>query len=245
MNAPSRRPTRALSLVIGLALGLAACTDGPDLADTPTAPATDPDGTEDPRPSPINVDWNDADTVVGLANGWHVVHCEGDAPLLCVHDGDTLLGVIEAASWPIDDELAAVLDSEGTDAALTRHVADYHDTFEADRTEGCGEDYEYVAHETERVTLAGTVAVRYGFSGLRDGVEVERNVNVAGVLDGRLRLIVAVANVPESCVHSDEFVELAPSQLARLEPYLIALAAGSVLPPTEPTLDGAVASSDG
>ncbi len=90
--------------------------------------------------------------------------------------------------------------------------------------------YEYVAHETDQALLAGQPGVRYGFSGFLDGVEVERNVTFLGILDGQLKLITAVANAPTSCMHSDEFAELTPSNLVAFEPYLASLAADSVLP---------------
>lgn len=256
MNA-SRTRARTLSVVVGLILiGLAACSQQPagipsdpptdqDGIGAPTDPPTDPDDTGDPSADPIAVDWNDPGAVVTLDNGWELAHCEGDAPLLCVHDGDTLLGVVEAASSPFDDELAAVLDAEGLDAALARHVADYHETFAADRAEGCGDDYEYVAHETEQALLAGRPAVRYGFSGLLDGVEVERNVTILAIFDGQLKLITAVANASASCLHSEEFAELTPDDLITFEPYLTSLAAGSVLPPSTALLDGAVVGIDG
>lgn len=222
----------SIALAAGLAMAalLASACSSSDAAAPPTDPPTSPAPPSTPPTEAIEIDWNDAEATTTLGNGWTVSHCEGDAPLLCVYDGDEWLGVLEAGSSPLDDDLAATLEAEGLAATLAQHVEAYHATFEVDRENGCGPGYGYSALETVEATLAGNLALRYGFVGTRDGVEVERNLSYVSIVDGQLKLITATANDPDSCVYSDEFHELTPAALREFETHLDALAAGSRLP---------------
>lgn len=224
---PSRTP-RLLGALLAAAL-LAGCTDAASPTPSPDVPAT-PTETSAPV-AVLAVDWTDPDLEVPLAEGWVLRDCEGDAPLLCVHDGATVLGIIEAGGRPVDPELADVIAEQGLEAGLRSHVDGYHEAFTADRAHGC-DDYRYEAHPTELVTLAGVPALRYGFSGHSSaGVEVERNVNYVTVIGDELRTITAVANTEESCVYTDVVTELVPEELVAIQGSLDAVAAGSQLPP--------------
>lgn len=250
MRTTARSSLRVLVAVAAASgLLLSACTDAPA-----AAPAT-PEATGAPAPvatpptapvEPLAVDWTDPNLAIPLPGGWTLGDCDGDAPLLCIADGDTLLGSVEAASSPFDDHLAGVLHTQGLEAALRAHVASYHGTFRTDRAAGCPDGYAYEEHPTVTATLAGTPALRYGFS-VRDadGVEVERNLNYLTILGGQLKSVTAVANATRSCVHVDEFAELLPGQLAELQPTLDAIAAGSVLPASTAIVDGTVLGVDG
>lgn len=244
MHAPRSNVRRLLPAAIAV-VALAGCTDGSTASPTP-APTTPPSPTAAPAaPAPVEepgtptaspagavtVDWNDPDLDVPLAGGWSLRDCLGDAPLLCVHDGDEVLGIIESLRTPLGDELAATVATDGTEAALRSYIADYHGTFAADRAEGCAEGYGYEELPTELVTLAGSPALRYGFSGIApDGTEAERNISYATIVDDELEIVAAVSNSPASCVYSDTMTELTPDELRQLEPQLDALAAGSILP---------------
>lgn len=240
-------PLRRLAGVATVAaLALTACTDGP--APSSAAPGVTPVPTSSSTPDPIGplaVDWTDPDLAVELDNGWILRDCDGDAPLLCVHDGDDLLGVLEAGSSPLDDELAGILETEGVEATLRHHIAEHHGILSADRGRGCADGYRYEEHPTEPALLAGVPALRFGSSGYAGDAEVERNVNYITIWGGQLRSISAVANDPGSCVHSDTLVELRPQELARLQPELDSLVAGSVLPESTAIVDGTVLAIDG
>lgn len=249
-----RRPARiALATVALAALALTACSNDAGVAGPPSEPPTEapsetptgPDDVPTQAPASIEVDWTDADAVLTLDNGWAVQRCEGDAPLLCVHDGDTVIGIVEAGSSPFGDEIAQILETDGLEAALAHHAAGYHETFSANRETGCVAGYEYVELPTETATLGGLPALRYGFSGRIDGVEVERNVSYVTIAGGQLKLITAVANAEDSCVYSDTMQEFSPTALVEFEPYLEAVAAGSELPVSTAFVDGTVVAIDG
>lgn len=242
MHAPRSTLSRLLPAAIA-ALALAGCTDGSTAA--PTEPSPPPATAAPTSPAPVEepgtsaappagtgtVDWNDPALDVPLAGGWSLRDCLGDAPMVCVHDGDRPLGIIEAMRSPLGDDLTATLEADGLEAALRSYVAEYHETFSVDRTEGCAEGYGYEEHPTELVTLAGSPALRYGFSGIAaDGTEAERNITYVTIVDGQLELVTALSNTPASCVYSDTMMELEPAELRRIEPELDALMAGSILP---------------
>lgn len=237
----------AIALAAGLAIAalLASACSSSDAAPPPTGGPASPVPPTAPPSEAVVIDWNDAEGITTFANGWTVRDCEGDAPLLCVYDGDEWLGILEAASSPLDNELAALLDAEGPAAALAHHVESYHATFAVDRENRCGPGYGYTALDTVEATLAGHPALRFGFAGTRDGVEVERNLSYVSIFDGQLKLITATANDPDSCVYSDEFRELTPAALREFETHLDALAAGSRLPRSTALVDGSVVGVDG
>lgn len=243
MHAPRSTVRRLLPAAV-VAVALAGCTDGSSASPEPSAsPTGTPAGVPTPSPveepttpptSPaeaVRVDWNDPALDVPLAGGWSLRDCIGDAPMLCVNDGDELLGLIEAMRSPLGDELAAILRAEGPHAALRRYVDDYHETFTTDRAAGCAEGYGYEQLHTETVVLAGSPALRYGFAGIAaDGTEAERNISYVAIVGDQLEIVTVLSNTTASCVYSDTMIELDPSELRQLEPELDALMAGSILP---------------
>jgi hypothetical protein len=241
-------PNRHVALVAAgliLALAVAGCTqptaaNPPVASPTPTAPSPTP-----PPVAPIVVDLSPDGAPVMLDNGWTVQHCEGDAPLLCVRDGDgNVLGTVEFNSYPATDDIAAALERDEVIAALERRVADQHTSIAADRAKGCGAEYEYLAEPIGNASVGGRPAVLYGFSGIVDGREIERHRAYYTVHAGQLRVINAAASDPEGCM-AGGVGEFAPADLATFEPYLVRIVAGMDLPEAGAALtDGAVVGID-
>ncbi len=191
---------------------------------TPGAPP--PGGVE-----PITLDWT-AVTELTLENGWLVGGCGGDAPLRCVYDGAAAIGVVELIDFPAEADLLAALEQGEVEAWFEARIAGNHVLFESDRQESCGADYDYQPAPTEHLTIDGSPAATYGFSGFQDGREVERSRSYLVAHEGSLWIIISAASDPEGCMAS-ELIEFTPAQLAEFEPYFDRLARGSILPSGE------------
>ena len=235
------RPHRRLVLAVAalsLAVVAAACGTPTSEPQRPAPPISSPGGT--PAPSvpgapgadaPIAVDLAPGGDAVSLDNGWTVQHCEGDAPFLCVRDGaGTTLGIVEYVAYPASDAMAEAVADGTVAAALAAMVEEQHTAVAADRAEGCGPTYDYRA-EPVRLTAVGSgaPAAVYGFSGVVDGREIERQRSYFTVHDGEVWVLSAPASDPEGCMATD-LGELTPRDLAVFEPYLERIVAGLRLP---------------
>lgn len=178
----------------------------------------------------LAVDLSPGGAAVSLDNGWTVQHCEGDAPFLCVRDSArTVLGTVEYASYPIDDDLAAAVGEGRVLEALEAQATDRHEWVARDRAAGCGEGYEYRGAPVTRTTVGGQPGVRFAFTGVVDGREVERHRSYSTFHAGQLWILSAPASDPAGCMATD-LAEFAPADLATFEPYLDRVVAGSELP---------------
>ena len=164
--------------------------------------------------------WDAAAPAVVLPNGWTVTHCEGDAPLLCVTDGDRHVGLVELTAYPTD----------GTSVTLPERVEDFLGTMRDDRAAGCGADHRVPALPTTAAELGGEPAVHYGFDGRgADGIVHER---VRGWMTQRgdtVWVVSANAYAPDGCL-ANEGGEFQPDDLAFIEDGLDGLVAATPLP---------------
>jgi hypothetical protein len=162
---------------------------------------------------------------VDLGDGWSVIGCEGDAPLICVDRDGARVGVIELATFPVESfalpgfrEAAARGD---VDAAMRILADDFITTFERDRREGCGDAYRIEAEEPETSTVLGQAGLRYGYVARQDGAIVERQLNHGTIVGSEVVLANAPAYAAGGCVPREG--EFEPSVLDEFEPYLRAL----------------------
>lgn len=251
MRRPAQRHVLSVAAALTAVALLAGCSLTGDPAAGGTPPASEaPEGSEVPSeepsdPAPIAVDFASGGATVTLDNGWRVGHCEGEAPFLCVSDGDRLLGSVEYGSYPLSDDLAVALAEGRLVEALEARIAEQHEAIAADRAIGCGPDYEYVALPAQRTTVGGEPAVVYGFSGVVDGREVERHRSYFLVHAGQFWVVGAPASDPEGCMGTD-LPEFAPADLVTFEPYLDRIVAGSELPAEgRAVTDGIVIGTEG
>jgi hypothetical protein len=184
---------------------------------------------------------------VRTPDGSSVRPCSGEAPLLCVYQGRTLLGTVELATFP----LARDLDFQKMlgDAGIPLGSVDYTDpenmplvrmalaahatTYLADLAQDRGatypdKGYTFTPVAPEKVRIGNLPGVAYGFTGYdRDGRVFERWLTYAALDNNALYLFgMFYANgVPESF--------LSDKDLVRFEPYLRQILAHLRLPASE------------
>lgn len=218
------RTNRRLLPAVLFAAVAAAC--GTSQATPPSDPAAPPAG----ELPPIQASWTDDTLEVILDNGWTIRSCEGDAPLLCVLDGDRLLGDIELAEYPAEGDLTG---AEDLAAALRARGRDFLRSMEEDREIGCP-DFAFQEVDVRDATVAGGLAVRTGFV-LRDagGREVERVVIYVTLHEGAMWVVNASAYRGDGgCLSPEQ--DFAPADLEAFEPHLDALVRGTPLPEFAP-----------
>ncbi|HEU5085531.1 MAG TPA: hypothetical protein VFU14_19485 [Acidimicrobiales bacterium] len=228
---------RRTTIVLGaLVLVLAAATAFA-VSDTGDGDGGD-DGADDRDEQPADtvppgdvVDWGARDVRLDDER-WSVAFCEGDGPFVCFTGADGSSGSVELSSWPAEelDVVADVLAAGGTDAeALDAFVADFLQTFEADRHEGCGPGVEVVREGAEAVPVAGRTGVRYGFRVVRGGETVEHVLGHAVLADGSLHLLNASGLGDDACLEREGEFDISAFDAATVE-LVGRLAAASVLP---------------
>jgi hypothetical protein len=220
---------RATSPILPLALAaalLAGCSAGAPVSapvpDTPLAPVPPP-----PVPlPPIDVDWARGEVpLTTLVDGRTIRPCDGDAPVLCVHDHTGVLaGRVELGRWPAPDGDA---DPQGW---LRRQVDGFVAGLAADRTATCGDGYVVSLVDTPIAgEVDGAPAVTYRYVGVRSGTELERGVTTLVHRPGEVLAIAAVAYDAEGCVPA-EAGDFHPADLETFEAALDAVVRGSELP---------------
>lgn len=224
----------AAALLAGLVLtGCAGTSTSPPDVATPRPGATPSPASPSPTtaPDPITVDLTPGGNAAELGDGWRIQHCEGDAPLLCVHDADgTVRGLVEMNAHATPDELVRAQAEGDVVPALEAMVAAQHASVATDRVRGCGQQYTYRAEPAVHGTVGGEPAVVYAFSGFVDGEEVERHRAWYTVQSGQLWTINAAASSPGSCMADAELTEFSPADLAFVTPWLDRVVAGSRVP---------------
>lgn len=198
------------SLILLPILLVAACGRGGDSA---VVAAPDPTPTVPPAPITATVDWTARTITMDGDVAFDVNFCSGDAPLLCITDDGTQLGVLELASFP-----EPVLDFDAW-------ASSFYDSIASDRTAGCDPTYALDGDKPVAAPFAGALGVRYGFVGSAGGRPVERVLGYAINDAGSLRLLVANALADDACLARES--ELPLDVIDDLEPVLAAIAAGS------------------
>lgn len=205
----------ALSLIsIGLAFLAGACSTGSVETSAPTTIAPTTTTTALPV-DPITVEWTDT-TEVALPNGWAVRDCDGDRPHVCVYDGDTFLGDIEAlAGYPLDpDDVTA--EPRAVALAWARRMID---DFRADRSVGCAA-FTFTPLEITHSSVGGQPGARGGFTLADDsGRVVEHVINHYVVIEGRMTIINtdAYATTGGCLPPAEESPSFTPEHLAELD----------------------------
>jgi len=182
------------------ALIIANAGDGND--ERATAPTTAPPTTTAPNTSAPRIDWVRTGDV-GLGDGWHVVDCEGDAPLVCVEKDGVPVGFIEYISFDVST-LPNVDAAAGDREALLAQGCDYLDAISEDRAQGCEPGHRFVPDKTRVAEAADGLVVRYGFTAtLSDGRPSERTIQWAGIRGEDLVLVSAAAYDAGGCLGTE------------------------------------------
>lgn len=218
-----RRRSQAQYGVAALVLGLvvAACGTGESSSQQPPTSETEPIDQPTPVDPSMSIDWL-GEFQLTLDNGWVVIPCDGDAPMICVADGDQHLGFVELGSYSFDDA------SPDHIAALQLHADDFLATMRSDRAAGCP-DLTFEAFGPEEAVVDNRPGLRAGFQLTdADGTEVERHVLYWVVRDNVQWSITASGYATDGCM--EPIGEFAPADLAVFEPALGNIVAQSPLP---------------
>lgn len=242
--------TRWSLLVI--AVILAACSGAsPDAGPSPTPPTPAPtpaptDGAGVPdTDAPIVASWDIGAPGVELPDGSVAVHCEGDAPLLCIERDGAAVGLLELFDYELTPEFEAAA-ADDLDAALRAWADEHLEWVKSDRAAGCGDGYTFEAEPTRSTRLGMLPALQVGFTGTEGGVVTEHVRLWSTVAGGKRWIVTAQAASPDGCMASDELLVFEPAVMARMLPILDRVVAGTLLPGIEAGIeDGAVVSVDG
>lgn len=237
---------RRVTLTIAAVLAIAGCAGETEAGAPPVtgAPTDSPSPTQPAEPSspatpsapaspaddePVVASWTD-DVTVTLGD-WTVGRCdEGDAPLLCVRDGDQILGDLALHSFPMEPALEWV----SLERAAQEQAETFVESFTSDRAEGCG-DFTFTADPVRPTVVGGHPGSTTGFTLTDDdGRVVERVLVSITAYDGHYWLVQTDAYVADGgCLPPSETDRsFAPEDLADVEPFLAAVIAGTPLPET-------------
>lgn len=221
---------------------IATHTVSPQVTPTLAAIATSSIATPTPNTTTSNV----FGVVLGAAEapaGWTVQPCEGEGPLLCIMEGNELVGRIELNVTHLETrpDFQETLKKQGLTptsidyknpehaqkiaAAMRVFVEDYHGVFEQDRAQRYKDEATYTRMETQDAQVGVMPGVRYGFTVTdKDQKVLERWISFAA-FDGTLFYILVPHYDPDSffSFKSDE-------DLREFEPYLPKLMANLRLP---------------
>lgn len=226
MNDVKLRAATAALMILSLVTG--ACTTAAVGGEPPDQPAAAPtEETADPaRRMPIRVDWSGPTLPpTTLPGGWELTRCEGDAPLLCVADGDAVLGTIGSGRWTPEDPVGDAV------AFLHAQLADHLDAFADDRATACGAGYRFGLDGEPRVlTVDGSPALTYATVGTDAAGKVHERAYTTTIVAGdEVVWIAAVASDPEGCMGGGAIGEFTPADLEEFAPWYAAMIDGSTL----------------
>ncbi len=196
-------------------------------------------------PPTVGNTWNKSLGRTPIPEGWEVIPCEGNSPLLCVSSQGKLLGTVEVGVYSLGDYpkfqehllnagifLDYPLDYQNPEyqkkllTALKAWVADVNDTILRDRQQTFNNKILFSAYPPQPASVGKLPGIRYGFVGIKPegGVQELHISHVA--FDGQDLYVMTTAFDPDSV--TGKFDEL--ENLAIFQPYFAAIAANLNLP---------------
>jgi hypothetical protein len=222
----------------------------PSVEEKPTPTTTtnyynSPVNTPTITPPTVGNTWNRILGKTPLPEGWEVIPCEGNSPLLCVSSQGKLLGTVEVGVYSLADypkfqqnliNVGIFPDSQPDYhspeyqnklfTALQAWVADVNGTILRDRQKTFNNTIIYSTYPPQPAFVGKLQGIRYGFVGIKPegGVQELHISHVA--FDGQDLYVMTTAFDPDSV--TGKFDEL--ENLAIFQPYLAAIAANLNLP---------------
>jgi len=217
---------RLLPIAIGLLIstGLMACTnlqmDSQPTPSEPVSPTLSEDGT---APSPDAIASASWATILGATSapeGWRVTPCE-NPNLLCVYEGDNLIGTVELFTQPVVGSAfeAMLTASEGEPTeALRAWTEELYASIERDRQIG-DSTVQFSADPPEPVMVGNLPGLRYSYTTTHaTGALVDRAIGYAATDGTTLYAIVTgvISGDPSGSFSSDEAVQQFTPHLAEI-----------------------------
>jgi hypothetical protein len=201
--------------------------------------------TPENTPPKVGNTWNRILGKTPLPEGWEVIPCEGNSPLLCVSSQGKLLGTVEVGVYSLADYPkfqqnlinAGILPDSQPDyhspeyqnklsTALQAWVADVNETILRDRQKTFNNTILFSAYPPQPASVGKLPGIRYGFVGIKPEGGVQE-LHISHVtFDGQDLYVMTTAFDPESV--TGKFDEL--ENLAIFQPYFAAIAANLNLP---------------
>ena len=226
------------------ATGEPAITATAELA-TATVPPPEVASPTSPPPTPYDGTFWTAGNVFSIIlgpapapAGWQVQPCEGEAPWLCLLDGQDIVGYVELSVYPLDThpdfqailaelglEAGLELPPDDTRAALAALAQDYLDIIREDRQITYPDDT-FIRIEPEPVQVGQLPGLAFGFVRENAAGEVQERYLNFNAFDGR---VIYWLTAPYDPANVTTFVS--DEALTQFEPHLREIIAGLLLPP--------------
>jgi hypothetical protein len=166
-----------------------------------------------------------------LADGLEVGPCPGggNAPLRCVSRNGKVITTFELIRFPVKS-IDVLRNAAGTDIVIGLHAVaeDAFDSFQEDRSKGCGAGTTFGGPTLVEQPVAGRDGLHWWFSMSRAGAVDEVVDSWATVLGTDMVLIRYAGYGPDPCL-PPEGASSDPATLEKLRPTLAAAVAGATL----------------
>lgn len=222
----------ALAGLLLASVGLIACSDL-QMRPQPATPdqissSTDSNGTlNETSPSPSNetsapapVSWSSILGSTSAPEGWRVEPCVNPS-LLCVYQGEELMGTVELFSQPVaGSEFERILAEAQREpiVALRRWTDIQYESIRRDRQIG-DSTIRFAAEPPEEVAVGNLQGIRYGFTNTHaNGVLIDRAIGYAAT-DGTTLYVIAtgvISQDPTGSFSSDEDAQIFLPHLATI-----------------------------
>lgn len=220
----SLRSLSLLSLLV-IPLGLMACTMQMRPQPAPIPPENISSSGTSPvpeavAPSSVPVSWSQILGETSAPEGWRVEPCVNPT-LLCVYEGEEIIGTVELFTEPVaGSQFGQILEEEKGEPvpALQRWIESHYETIRSDRQLGIP-TAQFSADTPEQVAVGNLEGLRYGFTTTHEnGVLIDRSIGYMAT-DGTTLYGIAtgvISQDPTGSFSSDEQAQEFLPHLAKI-----------------------------
>ncbi|MBD2155295.1 hypothetical protein [Leptolyngbya sp. FACHB-16] len=201
---PSLRSLSLLGLLV-IPFGLMACADlqmrpqpappSPDAVSSPGNTASAPGAV---APSSVPVSWSQILGETSAPEGWRVEPCVNPT-LLCVYEGDEIVGTVELFTEPVEgSQFGNILAEEGGQPipALRRWIELHYETIRSDRQIGMPTT-RFTSEPPEETAVGNLPGLRYGFTTTHEnGALIDRSIGYMAT-DGTTLYVIATGMISQ------------------------------------------------
>jgi hypothetical protein len=186
-----------------------------------TRSSTDPSSIpEAVTPASVPVSWSQILGETSAPEGWRVEPCVNPT-LLCVYEGEEIIGTVELFTEPVaGSQFGQILEEEGGEPvpALQRWIESHYETIRSDRQIGIP-TAQFSADPPEQVAVGNLQGLRYGFTTTHEnGVLIDRSIGYMAT-DGTTLYVIAtgvISQDPTGSFSRDEQAQQFLPHLAKI-----------------------------